>query len=1129
MRNLLNIFAFALCLFTLRVNAQFTDDFNDGDFTNGVVWSGNTADWLVVTGELRTNGPAITPTQIYLSTNSSTAMDAQWEFYVNPKCATSSGNYMNIVLISDQSNLLGNFNGYYVMVGNTADEISLYRKDGATNAIIINGTDGVIASSSNNPFKVKVIRDALGNWTLDIDNTGTGTAYINQGAVLDNTYTTSSFFGIMVNYSAANNVKYFADNIYVGPIIIDTTPPAIVSASIISSTQLDVDFDESLEQTSAENISNYFATNGLANPSIAQRDAVDFSLVHLTFASPFTPMQTNTLTVNGVGDLNGNLTVNETVDFTYIPLSTASYREVIVNEIFADPTPSAGLPTVEFLEIFNRSNLNFDLSGWTISDGSSTATFGNHILLPGEYLILCATADQTTWLPYGTTMGLNSFPSLNNSGDNLVLKNQNGLIIDQVNYSDTWYQSSAKAQGGWSLELINPTLDCSGSQNWIASNNVNGGSPGIQNSVYSNAPDLTAPEIISYSILTSTQIQVAFSENMDSLSLSAASWSINGGIGISSTLVNGPDFTNVTITFNTALDPATLYLLICNNASDCAGNNMSADSLQIGIGVDPQPYEIIINELFPDPDGSTALPESEFVELYNTTNKVIAISGYHLSDLSSTVTLPVTIIFPYDYVILTANANVADYTSYGKVSGLSSLPSLNNAGDEISLRSPGGQLIHKVNYNDSWYQNSFKAQGGWTLEMKDAANPCGTVSNWGASNDASGGTPGRINSIQQTNPDTELPYPVLAEAIDANTVIVTFSEIMDSVSLLIGNYFIDHGILVSGTSVMDDYSVSLTVNPPLQFQTIYTLNANFCSDCVGNQVSTSSTIQFALPDVSWPGDIIINEVLFDPRGSGADFVELYNNSPRFVSLKNWSLANYSNDTISNAKIISDNVLILYPGQYLAITTDSSNISSEYPFTHRDRLLQIESMPSYSNDAGRVILIDNTNRLNDDFEYSSDMHFALLQTNDGVSLERIDFNRPTSDNSNWHSAAESENYATPGYENSQLQPGNSNGTVNAEPATFSPDNDGYEDVVNITYQLDQSGYVGNITIYDAQGRIVRLLMRNELLSASGTISWDGINEKREKANAGAYVIYMEIFDLNGNVKHYKKGIVLATKF
>src|SRR5690606_15491212 len=104
--------------------------------------------------------------------------------------------------------------------------------------------------------------------------------------------------------------------------------------------------------------------------------------------------------------------------------------------------------------------------------------------------------------------------------------------------------------------------------------------------------------------------------------------------------------------------------------------------------------------------------------------------------------------------------------------------------------------------------------------------------------------------------------------------------------------------------------------------------------------------------------------------------------------------------------------------------------------------------------------------------------------------------------------------------------NGNGKISIDPEVFSPDNDGYQDVVNISYTLDGPGKVGTVAIYDAHGRLVRWLLQNELLSTEGTISWDGITESGEKALMGVYVVYFEVFDLGGTVSKYKLPVVVG---
>jgi flagellar hook assembly protein FlgD len=146
------------------------------------------------------------------------------------------------------------------------------------------------------------------------------------------------------------------------------------------------------------------------------------------------------------------------------------------------------------------------------------------------------------------------------------------------------------------------------------------------------------------------------------------------------------------------------------------------------------------------------------------------------------------------------------------------------------------------------------------------------------------------------------------------------------------------------------------------------------------------------------------------------------------------------------------------------------------------------------------------------------------------LERIDFNGPTQDLTNWHSAAQDAGFATPAYKNSQYHDATTaaDNAIEITPEIFSPDEDGYNDIVNINYHFDTPGFVATITIYDSKGRLVKSLIQNELLGTKGTFTWDGINSDREKSRLGIYIIFAEVFDLTGKVQDYKKTCVLGGK-
>lgn len=166
---------------------------------------------------------------------------------------------------------------------------------------------------------------------------------------------------------------------------------------------------------------------------------------------------------------------------------------------------------------------------------------------------------------------------------------------------------------------------------------------------------------------------------------------------------------------------------------------------------------------------------------------------------------------------------------------------------------------------------------------------------------------------------------------------------------------------------------------------------------------------------------------------------------------------------------------------------------------------------------------------DEFTYSSELHFALLNTTDGVSLERISYDQPAASPGNWHSAAQNVGFATPAYQNSQFMKAPESGDeVLISPEIFSPDNDGYNDQLSIVCNFTEPGYSVTIRIFDSNGRPVRLLVRNEPAGTGNQFMWDGITDEREKAPIGIYIIHVEVFNLGGKVKQFRKTAVLGGK-
>ena len=1105
--------------------AQVNDSFTNGNFTVNPMWNGDAVDYEVdASFMLHLNAPVQTDTS-YLSIPSEAINNATWEFFVQMTFNPSSGNYSKVYLVSDQANLKGNLSGYFIKIGNTADEISLYRQDGLAETKIVDGFDGRVNTNPVN-VAVKVTRDNVGNWEVLSDVTG-GTTYVSEGNVLDNTYVYSSFFGVSSRYSSTRSTRFYYDNFMVtGNGFVDNVAPVLDSLVVVNSTQIDAFFDEPVDLTIAETLSNYVVNLGVNNPYTVIRDAVDFSTVHLIFGTPFTNGQSYNLTITNVEDTLGNSIATIVDPFTYIVLGTPNVNDVVINEIFADPSPQIGLPTEEFVELYNSSNSIFELNNWKFINSTTVKILPNFILQPNAHVILCDVDDVALYASFGDVIGISTFSALANGGDSLSLLDNNNNLINVVKYDVSWYKDNVKDDGGWTLERINPLHPCSSANNWIASIDVIGGSPGSQNSVFDILPDVQPPIINDIHVFSSNQLNVFFNETMNSTALSGAIYTLAGGLSVTNVAVNS-DNLGVLLTVNSELDSSAIYTLAIAGAADCSGNLLNTNTINFGIGKAPKKYEVVINELFADPSPTNGLPTEDYLELFNNSNKIIDLTGCIISDLTSMDILNAGKILPGEHVVICDNNFENQFTSFGKVITVNSFPSLNNGEDRITLYAPDTTLIHQVHYFDSWYRDENKKDGGWSIEMIDPNNPCAEESNWMASTHWVGGTPGTQNTVFGENPDVVFPLLSTANALNDSTVIVTYSEIIDEGGMLAAIYAIDNSVGIFSVEVLDNENVQLNLSNKLLFQIRYTVMVAGAFDCVGNTMGNNNKAVFALPQQGFYDDVVLNEVLFNPYTGASDFVEIYNNSNKFIDLQNWSLANLDNDSIDNYKTITTNPQLLLPGEFVVLTTNPQGVIDNYYDAVPTAILKMTSLPTYSNDAGNVYLINNLNVVVDSFYYDEDMHYPLLVSAKGVSLERIDYNRSSNDATNWHSAAESVNFATPGYENSQhLIAGDAGGEITISPETFSPDNDGFDDVVNINYRFPQGGLVAKIVIYDSKGRLIKKLVSNELLGVSGTFSWNGVNENNEKAKIGIYIIYFETFDTAGNVNSYKNTCVLA---
>ena len=543
--------------------------------------------------------------------------------------------------------------------------------------------------------------------------------------------------------------------------------------------------------------------------------------------------------------------------------------------------------------------------------------------------------------------------------------------------------------------------------------------------------------------------------------------------------------------------------------------------------------DVVINEIMADPSPPTSLPDAEFIEILNTSNASIDLTGWTIRDPKSVAILPEFKIEPNRLVILCKNEHQILFSEFGEVIGLTNWPTLNNTGDQLILSTADSTTIDLVSYSVDWYQDSDKSNGGWSIEQINPLDPCPDSQNWQASQNPDGGTPGVQNSILNINPDLRGPEVVNVLVKNPQQVITFFNEKIDTKNISADNFSISPANEIESLDYSHPHTSNIIIwfKNVLQPNTLHTLTINNVTDCTGNLIQKEkNSAQFVLTVAADSTDLVINEVLFNPRSGGKDFVEIYNTSQNYINLKAWRISN-SRSVTENPRVATiDSDLVLGPDGYLVITEDTAILKADYPFGKEENYYEVRSMPAMADDYGNVTLTDSLGKIMDEFDYSDSYHLSLLKDLNGVSLERVSAENPTNSRDNWHSAASAVGYATPGYENSQkLSAILVNDQIFIEPKIFVPNNDGVKDFTGINYQFEKSGYLISIYIYDLRGRMIKEIVNNGLAGVKGFYQWNGTNNANLLVAPGYYIVLVDILDPTGTAFKVKKTVVVAQDF
>ena len=535
----------------------------------------------------------------------------------------------------------------------------------------------------------------------------------------------------------------------------------------------------------------------------------------------------------------------------------------------------------------------------------------------------------------------------------------------------------------------------------------------------------------------------------------------------------------------------------------------------------PEEDDVVFSEIMANP-GSNG---SEYVELYNRSNKTFNLKNclYYYGDKS--YKLPDAEIKPHEYFVLTKTTAVANFPENVKVFGVTSFPTLANTGKLLMFGLEDGTILSWFEYSDKMYGSNNKKAGGWSLECIDLENKSNTGSNWIGSN-VEEGTPGKENSVKIANPDTEIPAITGIQTLENNEVKLTFSKPMNQKTLTDKSSYTLNNNSYEITALTPNYPQSTEVI--LRFNMLppqgimIELELPGVKDRSGFGLENKKVL-LGSGYVASENEIVINEILFNPPTGGNEYVEIYNKSDKAFDLRFLSITSRrpSDGSFNKLYELTSTPLLLHPQEYLVITKSQDLVCSFFECRSSSFFVELSVMPSLANTSGCAVLINNqTNEIIDEFAYNEKMHTAGISNKKGIALERMDFNRPTNDPVNWCSASASSGFGTPGYQNSQYNP-----TTRIEERITVTYPEINSDNYSIHYQLNSPGYRCRAYVYDMMGRMITVIANNELLGTEGDLFWNGKRNSGQALTSGVYLIYMEVYDTKGTVKTFKKQTVV----
>lgn len=631
--------------------------------------------------------------------------------------------------------------------------------------------------------------------------------------------------------------------------------------------------------------------------------------------------------------------------------------------------------------------------------------------------------------------------------------------------------------------------------------------------------DTIPPEIVSAVALSPDILEIRMSEEPLPLSLAEELITLADGMSIES--VERTDPVTLRLHLNGAMPlrkpDSIIFAMLCDKSGNCTeGASLSFTPVYAIAG------DIVISEIMADPSPPVKLPEREYLEITNRSYDSLFIGLWYLIAGADTASVPDCWIRPGEFILLCSSSSFNDLKVFGSTLVVPRFPGLNDSGEAIALQDNQGNLIHFVYFNDGLYNDDLRSGGGWSAELADISSPFNEPDSWHASLDPSGGTPGRTNSVNSPAPDLKCPGVIAVWPLEPDLLKVVFDE---TIFFTLSRQWVVDGNLSYPSLYADisDRSVLIPLMSDLrQGKSVSVVMPDGISDFSGN-IPCSAVLETAIPTAATEGDILFNELLFNPLPSCYDYIEFYNNSDKVIDLSSLYLS--AGDSYQ-ARSLTDLPRQLLPGSYVAVTTGRDALLSCYRSAKAESVYQVKEMPSMPDDKGTIVLWDSGMNQIDRVSYSEKMHMVFLSGNEGVSLEKVAPGLSSGIYGYWHSATETSGWGTPGAVNSVvLGEIDVSGGMTLSSTRISPDGDGFEDILSVDLYPGGSDNIITITIMNDRGFAVRRLAVRYSAGTGSRFVWDGLSDEGAPLPSGLYLIIAESYNPAGDYKRWKKVCAL----